>query len=169
MLLRRFFAPLCSFVLLGLAVGACASHSSKKDYPISVVRFMVESTELENGGIVRLPQSGVAISIAPKTYFTEYDVVRCDVIDNELGKSLVFQFTDDATRDLYRFTATNQGKRLVVLLNGIAIGAQRILGANMQGYAVFYVEVPEAELLELAKNITRTSVDARKEADKVKK
>jgi hypothetical protein len=39
----------------------------------------------------------------------------------------------------------------------------------MQGYLVLYVEIPETELTELAKNITLTSTDARKDAAKAKK
>jgi hypothetical protein len=166
---RRFLIRFSTLLLTCLAVGGCASKPAKKDYPVSVIRFMVEATAQENGGVVRLPQSGVVIPIAPKTYFTEYDIMRCDVIDNELGKSLSFQFTEDATRDLYRFTATNQGKRLVLVLNGVAIGAQRISTANSQGFVIAYVEFPETELVTLAKNITRTSEDARKEAAKSKK
>ncbi|MEY4489958.1 MAG: hypothetical protein RIQ79_2466 [Verrucomicrobiota bacterium] len=169
MFTRRQLISLFCLLFAGLAAGGCASSSKKKDYPISVVRFMIEATAQENGGLVRLPQSAVAISIAPKTFFTEYDIVRCDVVDNELGKSLVFQFTEDASRDLYRFTATNQGKRIVVVLNGTAIGAQRIVSPNMQGYLVMYVEIPETELITLAKNITLTSTDARKDAAKAKK
>lgn len=167
---RRLFLGMFSLVLAGLALSGCASKSSKKrNYPIAVVRFMVEATTTENGGIVRLPQSGVVIPIAPKTYFTEYDIMRCEAIENELGKSLAFQFTDDASRDLYRFTAMNQGKRIVVVVNGIAIGAQRISAANSQGFVVAYVEVADSELPGLAKNITLTSEDARKEAAKSKK
>jgi preprotein translocase subunit SecD len=166
---RRFLIGFFTLVLAGLALGGCASKTSKKDYPVAVIRFMVEATAQENGGIVRLPQSGVVIPVAPKTYFTEYDITRCDVIENELGKSLAFQFTEQATRDLFRFTATNQGKRLVIVLNGVAIGAQRISTANSQGFVVAYVEFPETELFALAKNITRTSEDARKEAAKAKK
>lgn len=165
---RRLLIGFCSLLLAGLALGGCASKTAKKDYPVSVIRFMVEATAQENGGVVRLPLSGVIIPIAPKTYFTEYDIMRCEVIDNELGKSLSFQFTEDATRDLYRFTATNQGKRLVLVLNGVAIGAMRISSANSQGFVIAYVEFPEAELVTLAKNITRTSEDARKEAARAK-
>jgi hypothetical protein len=169
MFTRRLLILFLCFASAGLLLSSCASRSKKKDYPVAVVRFMVEANMQENGGIVRLPQSGVVIPIAPKTYFTEYDIMRCDVIDNELGKSLVFQFTDAASRDLYRFTATNQGKRIVVVLNGIAIGAQRISTANSQGFVVAYVELPESELPAIAKNITLTSEDARKEAEKSKR
>jgi hypothetical protein len=165
---RHLLPGFFTLLLAGLALGGCASKTAKKDYPVSVIRFMVEATAQENGGVVRLPQSGVVIPIAPKTYFTEYDVLRCDVIDNELGKSLSFQFTDEATRDLYRFTASNQGKRFVLVLNGVAIGAQRISSANSQGFVIAYVELPDSELIALAKNITLTSEDARKEAAKSK-
>lgn len=166
---RRLIVGILCCVAAGLLASGCASKTKKKNYDVAVVRFMLEATTREEGGVVKLPQSGVMIPVAPKSFFTEYDIIRCEAIDNELGKSLAFQFSSEATRDLYRFTATNQGKRLVAVLNGQAVGAQRIAGPNAQGFVVMYVEVPDTELIKLAKNITLTSEDARTEAEKLKK
>ena len=168
MLTLRSAPAIFCLLLAALTAAGCSSSSKKKDYTVSVVRFMVESSNREEGGGVRLPLSGVIIPVAPKTFFTEYDITRCDVIDNELGKSLAFQFTEAAARDLYRFSVTNQGRRLVLVLNGQAIGAQRINVPNTQGFVIIYVEVPEPDLVELAANVTKTSADARKSASKSK-
>ncbi len=164
MTLPRLFS---AFLLLGLALVAtgCAS-SKKKDYPIAVVRFMMESGGRESGGTVRLPRSGTTMMVAPKAEFSEYDIVRCSVVENELGKSLAFQLTPQAGRDLYRLSAMNQGLRIITVLNGRAIGARRIDGPLAQGHIVTYVEIDERELDELAKNITSTSLDAQKELEK---
>jgi hypothetical protein len=156
------------FLCLGLlAVGGCASSKKKKNYPVSVVRFFLEATNSQDaGGVARLPNSGVVIQVEPKAYFTEYDIEGCEVANNELGKSLAFKLTREATRDLLKTSIPNQGKRLVLIMNGQPIGARRIDGALSQGYIVTYVEVPEAELEELAKNIARTSKDLREELEK---
>ena len=156
------------FLCLGLlAVGGCASKSKKKNYPVSVVRFFLEATNNQDaGGVARLPKSGVTIQVEPKAYFTEYDIEGCEVADNELGKSLASKLTREATRDLLKTSIPNQGKRLVMIMNGQPIGARRIDGALSQGYIVTYVEVPESELEELAKNIARTSKDLREELEK---
>lgn len=152
------------FCLLG---AACLSSSKKDDGPVVVVRFMLEAVGGDAAGAVRLPRSGTMISIAPKSQFTEYDILKCDVVDNELGKSLIFQLTPQASRDLYRLTVTNQGKRLITVINGEALGARRIERPWNDGYIVTYVEIPEEDMAALAKDITRTSTAARKDVEKM--
>ena len=164
MSLSRLLVLSLSLVLAGFG-GACSS-SKKNDHPVAVVRFMLEGTGKDAGGLIRLPKSGTVVQVAAKSQFSEYDIVNCSVVDNELGKSLVFELTPQAGRDLYRLTATNQGKRLVTVLNGVPVGARRIEGPLSDGYILTYVEIDDQELPELAKNITRTSTDAKKEIEK---
>ena len=165
--IRFLVLPLLGLGLL--AAGGCASFSKKKDYPPSVVRFLLEADNgREASGVAVLPISGVSIRLEPKVYFTEYDVEDCTVVDNELGKAFAFKLTAVAARDLFKMSVPNQGKRLVATVNGRAIGARRIDSAFSQGYIVTYVELPEAQLEELAKNISRTSKDAREELEKNK-
>ncbi len=154
--------------LLALAFAGCNS-TSKKDYPVSVARFLIEADSPAGGVVARLPRSGVAITVEPKSKFTEYDIENCEVVDNEFGKSLAFSFTPAATRDLFRTTVPAQGKRIVTTVNGIPLGARLIEAPLTQGYFVTYVEAPESELAELAKNITKTSKDARKELENKQK
>ena len=159
------FLTLSLTLVLAVFAGACSS-SKKKNHPVAVVRFMLEGTGKDAGGTVRLPRSGTVLQVAAKSQFSEYDIVNCSVVDNELGKSLVFELTPQAARDLYRLTATNQGKRIVTVLNGVPIGARRIEGPFNDGYILTYVEIEDQELTELAKNITLTSTDAKKEIEK---
>lgn len=153
-------------MILVIAIAGGCVTSKKKDYPPTVARFMLEAAPDEAGVTVRLPKSGSTITIAPKSYFTEFDIVKCEVLDNELGKCLVFQLTPQAGRDLYRLTATNQGRRIVTAINAVAIGARRIERPIGDGYIVTYVEADEKELADLAKNVTRTSRDAQAELEK---
>jgi hypothetical protein len=166
-LLRLLSLPLLGLNLL--AAGGCASHS-KKNYPTTVARFLLEATNARDASAVaHLPRSGVAISVEPKSYFTEYDIENCEVVNNELGQGLAFKLTRAAATDLYKMSVPNQGKRLVTMVNGRPIGARRIDGAFSQGYIVTYVEVPEGELEAMAKNITLTSKDMREELEKQQK
>lgn len=166
-LLRSLFLPFLGLSLL--AMGGCASHKTK-NYPVTVVRFLLEASDSRDaGGVARLPISGVSISVEPKSYFTEYDIEGCEVVNNELGKALAFKLTSAAARDLFKMSVPNQGKRLVTMVNGRPIGARRIDGAFSQGYILTYVEVPEEELEAMAKNITRTSKDLREELEKKQK
>ncbi len=160
---------LLTFFLGLLALGASGCMSSKKNKdPKTVARFMIEAPARSTGVSVRLPKSGTTMLLSPNSFFTEYDIVKCEVIDNELGKSLLFQLTERAARDLFRMTATNQGRRLVTVVNGIAIGAQRIDAPISNGYIVTYVEVEGENLEIMAKYITSTSVEAREKAEKIK-
>ncbi|TAG27206.1 MAG: hypothetical protein EAZ36_07030 [Verrucomicrobia bacterium] len=142
---------------------ACLSSGKKNDGPVVVARFMLEAVGGDSAGVVRLPISGTLINLAPKSQLTEYDIVKCEVVENELGQSLVFQLSSRASRDLYRLTVTNQGKRLVLVINGQALGARRIERPWADGFIVMYAELPAEELPALAKDITRTSLDAQKD------
>ncbi len=162
--LRITLALITSAVCL-LAAG-CMSSKKKGDYTEASVRFAFEVGGREVGTQIRLPQSGVVLTISPKFLFTEFDVSKCEAANDELGPVLVFSFTEAAARDLYRMTATNQGLRLVTIMNGVPIGARRIDSPLNSGYFVTNVEVEPATLNELAKNITRTSEEARKKAER---
>lgn len=153
-----------------MAAGSgCASKTKKSDYDKAVVRFVLETGPREMGTQLRLPESGVVVSVTPKAQFTEYDVQSCEVALTDLGKGLLFQFTQEAGRDLLRVSVPNQGLRLVTLLNGAPIGARRIDGPLASGYFVTNVEVSSVDIEKLAKDITRTSTDLREELEKKQK
>ncbi|TAG32319.1 MAG: hypothetical protein EAZ36_02575 [Verrucomicrobia bacterium] len=159
----------CLLVFLIACAGGCISPKKRKPEDVRVARFLLEAGPNEFGATVRLPKSGTIITVSPKSYFSEYDIMKCDVIDNELGKSLVFEFTPQASRDLYRLTASNQGRRIVTSVNGAPIGARRIEAPISNGYIVTYVELDAEKLITMAKNITETSAEARKELEKKEK
>ena len=152
-----------------LAGAGCASRTKKSDYDKAVARFVLEAGSREMGTQLRLPESGVVVSVTPKAQFTEYDVQSCEVANTEFGKGLVFQFTPAASRDLLRLSVQNQGLRIVTLLNGAPIGARRIDGPLATGYFVTNVEVSSVDIEKLAKDITRTSTDLREELEKKQK
>jgi len=166
MLFFRFWLGLPIVLVAFFAVGCASGSNKKKDYEPALVRFMFEADAREAGALVRLPTSGTTIKVQPKSFFTEYDIQKVDVVSNEFGPGLLFQLTPAATRDLFRQTLTNQGRRIVTLLNAQAIGAVRVDRPISQGVILTYVELPEEILLQLAKDITRTSQDARKELKK---
>ncbi|MBC8009430.1 MAG: hypothetical protein H7067_04965 [Burkholderiales bacterium] len=159
----------CLLVFLIACAGGCNTPKKRKPEDTQIARFLMEVGPNEYGATMRLPKSGTTISVSPQSHFTEYDILKCDVIDNELGKSLVFQFTPQATRDLYRLTAVNQGRRIVTSVNGRPIGARRIDTPIGNGYLVTYVEVEGEELVKMAKDITETSVEMRLELEKMDK
>ena len=87
----------------------------------------------------------------------------------DLGDFLVFSLTQDASRDVYRLTGNNQGKRLVLFINDKPVGARMIDRAFNTGAIAIFVAIPDDLLPALVKNLNATSVDIQKEIEKAKK
>ena len=145
-----------------LVVAACASRAPRDCAP-AIARFFIESAS-GNTATATLPVSGVRIPIAPKPVITEFDLVNVEIAQVELGKCLLFQLTPAAARDLYRLTGSNQGRRLVLVLNGKALGARMIERPFEDGTILTFVEVPDGELPELVAGLKRTSAELQREA-----
>ncbi len=149
-------------------ISGCSSNP-KRDYPVTMARFVMEARPGELGTLVRLPVSGTQVSVSPKSLITEYDYQNVEAIETELGPYLMFSLTSAASRDLFRITATNVGSRLVLLVNGTALGARRIERPFGEGVILVHPEVDPETVTELATNLTKTSTDMRKDLEKKKK
>lgn len=169
MRILRFLCPLFFWSVAMLLVGCASSAKKIKDEDLAVVRFVVETAPGEAGANMRLPVSGTVITVVPKNSFSEYDITRATLVQNELGPSLLFQFTAEASRDIFRQTVSNQGRRIVTTINGQAVGAVRVNQPISQGYLVTYVEMPDVDLADLADRITRTSAEARRQLENKRK
>ncbi|HEY0946058.1 MAG TPA: hypothetical protein VGD81_12355 [Opitutaceae bacterium] len=153
------------FCALAFLAGGCRS-SAKRDYTPTLARFMIEARESEAGEAVTLPQSGVQITVLRKPVVAEFDIVNVEVAQVALGQCLLFQLTSSAARDLYRLTGSNQGRRLVLMLDGAPVGARRIDGAWSDGTILVFAEVPDSELGALVTSLKRTSADIQKEVSR---
>lgn len=157
----RFLVALGAFALL---VAGCRSNP-QRDYTPTVARFLLEARPSESGVPVTLPESGVQINALRKPVVAEFDIVNVELAQVALGKCLLFQLTPAATRDLYRLTGSNQGRRLVLMLNDAPLGARRIDGAWTDGTILMFVELPESELPALVTNLKRTATDIQKKVE----
>jgi hypothetical protein len=110
-----------------------------------------------------LPKSGVVISIGTKAMITESDIVNAEVTQVDLGRCLMLQLTPAATRDLYRLTGSNQGKRLVLTLNDVPVGARKIDAPFIDGILYIFVEMTDAQLEDLVRDLKRTSFEIQKD------
>jgi hypothetical protein len=145
-----------SLAALLLAFAGCASAPVKVDYLPTLPRFFLEQSG--GGGLIAtLPKSGVQVRIGAKPVFTEGDVVNVEIVQVELGKCLMFQFTPDGARDLYRVSTSNQSRRLVLFLNNVPLGARRMEGPISDGAVLVFVEVPDEDLTALADNLKKTT------------
>lgn len=149
---------------LGLLLFAgCQSGPPAKDYTPTLARLFLENTGDRSVGVT-LPQSGVQVAVGSKPVFTEGDIVNVELMQVDLGKCLMFQFTPTAARDLYRVSASNQGRRLVLVLNDIAVGARRLEGPLAEGALLVFVELPDSSLPALVQNLKKTSAALQKAA-----
>ncbi len=149
------------------AVG-CNSKSKKKDYDTTVARFFLEASEGDAFASVTLPVSGVQIAVNNKPIITEYDFTSVELAQSDLGMFISFNLTGDAARDVYRVTGTNQGKRLVLFINGKPVGARVIDRAFNTGSVAVFAALPDEMLPDLVKNMNATSVDLQKQIAKAK-
>ena len=163
---------LCRFLLslLGLAAlfATAGCNTSKKNYIPEVVRFYLESAPGDAFASATLPISGTQIAINNKPVIVEVDITAVQLAKADMGQFLLFQLTPDASRDIYRLTASNQGRRLVLTINGNPLGARQIDRPFSTGSIATFVELPDSVLPELVKNINGTSTDLQKEIAKEK-
>ena len=151
--------------MTGLGIGAlllagCQNvDNPAPDYQPLVARFYLETRVGEAGVPAQLPVSGVSITVSAKPVIVEYDIYNAEVAHVDLGSCLLLQLTPAAARDLYRMSATNLGRRLVLFLNDAPMGARRIEQAMPDGTLLVFVETPDAELAPLVARLKRTSAE----------
>ena len=157
---------LCIFGLLAILTATGCNNVSKKNYTPEVVRFYLEADAGDAGASATLPLSGVQIALKNKPVIVEVDIVSVQLAKSDMGQFLFFQLTSEASRDLYRLTGNNQGRRLVLTINNNPVGARQIDRPFSSGSIATFVEIPDDLLPELVKNINKTSADLQKELAK---
>jgi len=153
------FPLLILLTSLGFFIGC------KKDKleDLSVPRLMIETRGVNYGAMsgetVTLPVSGTTISIQGEPVVNEFDIVNVDMVKVDMGVALLVQAGGQGARDLYRASVSNMGGRIVLTVNGNAIGARRIDGAIQDGNFYTFVEIDDAELGQLVLDIKESLVE----------
>lgn len=158
---RRGAIGVMAAVGLMLAGAGCQSRSTPDHAPV-VARFFLEGTR-EATATLRLPRSETLIPVQAKAVVVETDIVNVELARVELGLCLMFQLTPAAARDLFRLTAAQPGRRLVLTLNGAPAGARLIDRPLNDGIIMIFVEMPDEALLELVHNLKATSHQVQRE------
>jgi hypothetical protein len=138
------------------------STPAPADYTPTQARLYLESTD-GRAPTVKLPRSGVVIAVSSKAVMTEADIVNAEVVQVDLGRCLMLQVTPTAARDLYRLTGANQGKRLVLTLNDVALGARQIEAPMAEGGVMIFVEMTDGALDDLVRDLKRTSAEVQRQ------
>ena len=159
-MMRACYAIMCA--LWVWSCGGCQSAHAPRDYTPTVARFFLESGN-GDGTPLTLPQSGVHVAVNSKPVIVEGDITNVELVQVELGKCLLFQLTPAASRDFYRLSVTHQGRRLVLMVDGVAVGARRIDGAITNGVVFVFVEIPDGALPALVQDMKKSSVAMQRE------
>lgn len=161
---------LAGLAAIAFALAGCRTPSTEPstNYAPLVARFYLEVKPEESGVAIKLPQSGVTITVAPKPVVVEYDIANAEVAQVELGRCLLVQLNGPAARDLYRLSVAMLGRRLVLSLNDQFVGARRIDQAIEDGAILTFIEISDAELPSLVARLKRTSADLAETARKAR-
>ena len=155
----RRAAALHPLVLLLGCVVFCSCHGPARPAarePL-VARFYLECQPVEPGVTLTLPVSGVAIAVRSRPVFLEFDLAGIAVTQTPLGRGVAFRFYPAAIRDLERLTAACGGRRLVLALNGRAVGVHVIREAIQDGVVTVFVETPDENLPSLVELLRRST------------
>lgn len=155
-------AALLLAMVMGWAGSGCQSAAKLRDFSVVPARFHLEAAGTD-GIPVTLPRSGVGVIVNPKPVLTETDIANVELVRVDLGQCLLFQLTPVAARDFYRLSATHQGRRLVVLLDGVAVGARRLDGVIANGGIFMFVEIPDEALPGLVEKLKLSSAGLQRE------
>lgn len=160
------------FIVIALTlVGGMTS--CRKEQPKMICHFYMES----NPGFqdvftrkVTLPATGQDVTIASKPFLQSGDVLKLDLAQVTLpdGSPLVgflFQFSEKGTRELFRQTANNQGKRIFLLVNNQVVGVRPIDVPISDGQLFMISEIPESELPSFVAELSLAVTQARKIAE----
>lgn len=126
-------------------------------------RFFLESSSTDGfSAAVALPVSRVQIPINGDAIVSEFDYLAIDVVDVELGRCLAFSLKPAAARAFYQVSVGNQGRRLVLVIDGEPLGARSINGPIADGKIFVFLEVSNDRLMELANKLKETNFDIQK-------
>ena len=112
--------------------------------------------------VVKLPVSGTIISIQDQPLVDEFNVLNVELVKVDIGLALLVQVSTQGSRSLYRGSISNMGGRIVLMINGNAMGARRIDGSIEDGNFFTFVEVSDEELGKLVFDIKASLASIKK-------
>ena len=135
--------------LLGMAFFVSCTKETK---PTHAVRFFpeTESSGASFSKSVRMPLSRLEFIVTRKPVIWEAQIADVQMVQVASGEyALRFIFDDYGTRELYRQSVQNLGRRMVVEINGKAMGARQFDGAISNGVYYTFMEMKPDEMAEL--------------------
>ncbi|MEX2382127.1 MAG: hypothetical protein WD490_07075 [Opitutales bacterium] len=151
------FLPVLFLFFAFLLVGC---QSNRRDYTPHMARFFIETSPAfptSRSIPVILPFSQTELNVDPTAVLIETDITWVEPFDAEFGPAVAFYLSREAGRDLYRISASNPGKRMVVTINEVVLGMITIQRPIEDGVISMYLEVRDEDLPELVINLQKTA------------
>ena len=164
--MRRSTLPVLFLALFVFATfGGCRKAAVLEN--AMVPRLLIETRGVNygalGGDVVTLPVSGTSIAVQAQPLVSEFEILNVEQVKVDMGMALLVQISPKGARELYRGSVSNMGGRIVLTVNGNAIGARRIDGAIQDGNFYTFVEVDDAELAQLVLDMKETLVHIQNE------
>ncbi len=151
-----FFGFLC----LALVFASGCKKEQEDDLNLKVPRLMIETRGVNYGSltgeVATLPMTHTSIPLQRDPVVNEFEIMNVEMVKVDLGIALLVQVSEKGARALYRASVANNGGRVVLMINGNAIGARRLDGAIQDGNFYTFVELPDEELDQLVLDIKAT-------------
>lgn len=152
--MNRFTFCISLSVLVVAFFSGCREKNDEAD--IKVPRLMIETRGVNYGSMLgrplTLPISGTRLQVENDPLVSEFDISNVELVEVDLGLALLVQLSEKGARDFYRGIVTNMGGRVVLTVNGNALGARRVVGLDeaLQGGDFYtFVELDDEELGDL--------------------
>lgn len=104
----------------------------------------------------KLPVSGSEIQVFDRPVLSTEDFALVRLVQVKYGYALELTATNHGRHQLARVTGQHLGYRLVLVVNGLPIGARRIDGMLDDGILYSFVEVEDEGLDELVRKLNHT-------------
>lgn len=149
-------------LMLALGITFFSLAGCNKENPKHSMRFYVETSGTGQMGtwskVMTLPNSGMSFTVTTEPAILEVNVDEVELMRTENGQLFVaFHFDDVGSRELYRQSVSAMGRRIVLEVNGAAVGARQFDGALDDGILYMFMDLPDDELetfvLDLKKSV----------------
>ncbi|MGJ8651656.1 MAG: hypothetical protein ACSHX8_00150 [Opitutaceae bacterium] len=154
---KLLLATVCASLFFSLGC-----RKDKDSENLKVPRLMLETRGVNYGSPTGdeaiLPKTGTRISLEKDPVVNEFEIINVELVKVDLGLALMIQVSEAGGRSLYRASVTNNGSRIVLLINGNAVGARRLDGAISDGKLYTFVELPDEELPQLVMDMKETII-----------
>lgn len=150
--------------LLAVALFALVFTGCKEKDPTHTVRFFIENPSAGRTGVWAKPMtmedSGLTYYVKPDPLLTEANITNIQLVKVQSGHmAFLFHLDEFGSRALYRASVSDNGRMLILTINGKAVGARQLDGAISDGRLYTFTELPDAEMEklynELVENTTK--------------